>query len=498
MSLPPESRPEGARDEAIERLRLGAERIRRVQEALRPNDRRQDLDDALLAGLASPEGLGFSRAVALAPRGESGEFELIDAFGAVDAEGRDRLNERIAEENRAAEAVANQMEAIRSQGNEESPALVDRIDDLRRHSFWMAMRQARLRENPLRDRLDGLILKPNALSDSGRRRLEKILLGGPCQQLTREELRAAAAPPALVDSLDERSLWAAVRTRDGARRLFIVDRAFQDRPLDRTDELLLDWYCRQASLALENAALIAELNRRNEEFEELDALKGSFLATISHELRNPLTAISGFTRLLVRNMVGPLTEGQQRILERVLTHAERLAGVVNDLIEIAEIDAARAVNVRVAEVDALEVLMETLPKLEPRRASRSVTIEPVVDGPVARIRADREGLARIFYHLIDNAIKFSDREGRVRIEFSPSETELAIRIVDRGIGIAPERLQRIFEAFYQVDHQLTRVYEGMGIGLTLTKKLVNSTGGRLTAESEPGRGSTFTVVYPKA
>jgi signal transduction histidine kinase len=196
--------------------------------------------------------------------------------------------------------------------------------------------------------------------------------------------------------------------------------------------------------------------------------------------------------------VGILSPGQKQILDRVLAHAERLVGVVNDLIEIVEIDTGSAVNLRVVPVDPLNVLMETLPKLEPRKASKSVTIEPVVTSPVPAILADEKGLGRIFYHLIDNAVKFSNENGKVRIKFSVEERELAIHIVDQGIGIAPDRLRMIFEAFYQVDAKLARVYEGMGIGLTLTKKLVDGTGGRILAQSEFGQGSTFTLIYPKA
>jgi signal transduction histidine kinase len=112
--------------------------------------------------------------------------------------------------------------------------------------------------------------------------------------------------------------------------------------------------------------------------------------------------------------------------------------------------------------------------------------------------ADPKGLSRIFYHLIDNALKFSNEGGVVKIRFLTRADELAIQIRDYGIGIPPEKLRTIFDSFYQVDGHLARVHQGMGVGLTLTRKLVQGAGGRLEVESTPGKGSKFTLVFPKA
>lgn len=147
-------------------------------------------------------------------------------------------------------------------------------------------------------------------------------------------------------------------------------------------------------------------------------------------------------------------------------------------------------------VEPLAVLMDTLPKLEQRRRTQDVHVVPVVEEEIPRIYTDERSLGRIYYHLIDNAMKFSAEGGTVEVRFEPKGDTLAVSVCDHGVGIPQENLEHIFTEFYQVDNTLTRKHEGLGLGLAVTKMLLAATHGRIEVESEPGTGSTFTIIYP--
>ncbi|MEI6037748.1 MAG: HAMP domain-containing sensor histidine kinase, partial [Planctomycetota bacterium] len=197
---------------------------------------------------------------------------------------------------------------------------------------------------------------------------------------------------------------------------------------------------------------------------EVDRLKTNFLSIVSHELRTPLTSIIGFVRLVEEEKVGPITPPQCDLLKRVSHHAAHLQSMVNDLLEIAEVEAGGMIDVELEAVDPLAAFYNILPKIETRRGSKNITIEPVIRNTVPLIRCDSLALERIYYHLLDNAVKFIPSEGRVTVEFDRRDNELNISIVDTGIGISHENLTRIFDHFYQVDSRLERTYGGMGIG----------------------------------
>jgi signal transduction histidine kinase len=244
--------------------------------------------------------------------------------------------------------------------------------------------------------------------------------------------------------------------------------------------------------------MFADLESAYNSLRELEQLKSNFLATISHELRTPLTAINGYLQLLLGNRIGPLSAGQKEVLERIHTHGDLLTGKVNDLIEIAEIESGRGAETVIEPVDPLGAIMNALPRVESRRMHKGITVEPLVSASIPKILANPTALERIFFHLIDNAIKFSHPQGHVWIEFETVGGELHVKIVDNGIGISQNQLKKIFDSFYQVDNQLTRNYEGLGIGLTVTKKQLDTTHGRISVESQLHKGSVFTVIYPIA
>jgi signal transduction histidine kinase len=489
-------------DTAAASLLPGSEavRINFIHEALRSTFHFEDLYHVLPATLLARATLGFSRALLFRWEKDEGVFRGLGFFSAGNRQEHERLQREIAEEQASlSSAIAGIPEGPEDAAEE--TLFLHRPEEMRRSDHWRSI--GRRFEQPgdaipeLRNmtfRWDGSTIKLFSDEDTGSR--TALFKDNSCLLIHADQLERMIVPPAIRKLFTGDSLWAGIRTQKGPRLLVIVDKVYEDSEIGAIDMLHMNWFTGQAALAIENAELIADLERTNKSLHELDTLKGNFLSTISHELRTPLTAITGFAHLLATDKVGPLNQGQHDILTRILNQADRLASVINDLIEIVEIDSGSALPMSPKSVDPLTILVEVLPKLEHRRASKSAHIEPITHGAIPQILADPKGLSRIFYHLIDNALKFSKDKGTVKIRFLPRDKELAIQIRDYGIGIPPEKMRTIFDAFYQIDGHLARVHQGMGVGLTLTRKLVQGAGGRLEVESEPDKGSKFTIIFP--
>jgi signal transduction histidine kinase len=297
--------------------------------------------------------------------------------------------------------------------------------------------------------------------------------------------------------LPERFIIAPLTTSRGLRALLILDRHLEpDIPFTAQDTEDLEWFCRQASVSIENVEINSELAMAFQELKQVDLMKTNFLSIISHELRTPLTAMTGFVELVLDCRVGPVNENQRTLLSRVSKNTHHLNHLVNDLIELAEIEAAGTLDARRDPIEPLAVLLDCLPKLEQRRREKQVKVIPLVECDVPRIIGDERGLERIFFHLLDNAMKFSTDGASVEVVMRTEGDELFIDVRDHGMGIAPENIQNIFKHFYQVDNTLTRGHEGLGLGLAVTKMLVQANRGRILVSSELGHGSTFTVVFP--
>ena len=248
-----------------------------------------------------------------------------------------------------------------------------------------------------------------------------------------------------------------------------------------------------------------ELERARAQAEEANSAKNDFLSTMSHELRTPLNAISGYTDLLMMELRGPLTPEQRLDLERVRRANQHLTGLVTDVLNFARLDAGQ-VELDVGEVDLADVVMDVEALVAPQLAAKRQRFDH--DGCTSKdpasplcLRADGEKVRQILLNLMTNAIKFTDAGGRVTLTCETDETAgvIRVRLSDTGRGIPPGQLERIFEPFVQVDRQRTQdSQQGVGLGLAISRDLARVMGGELTAESELGRGSTFTLVLPAA
>ncbi|HAZ63722.1 MAG TPA: hypothetical protein DCZ72_08975 [Armatimonadetes bacterium] len=226
---------------------------------------------------------------------------------------------------------------------------------------------------------------------------------------------------------------------------------------------------------------------------QADELKSEFLSAVSHELRTPLTSIKAFASTLLRTESAKPEE--QREWLKIIDHeCDRLTSLVNDLLVISRYDTGQPIVLSWANVD-LGLLLQQIGEAYQAGAHRH-TVE-YVGPPEVHLVADGDRLRQVFSNLISNAIKYSPRGGPVQIIVEETEADVRVLVRDQGVGIRPEHLNAIFERFYQVDGGTTRRVGGAGLGLYLTRFLVESHGGAVWAESELGKGSTLVVVLPK-
>jgi len=239
----------------------------------------------------------------------------------------------------------------------------------------------------------------------------------------------------------------------------------------------------------------AGLAAANERLTELDRLKSEFLATMSHELRTPLNSIIGFTGILKAGLAGPLTEEQAKQLGMVHGSATHLLTLINDLLDLSRIEAGRIELDRRA-FDFRAVVAEVEASCRPALGAKGLAFRTEIpEGPLGLV-GDRKRCFQVLLNLASNAVKFTER-GEVRVAAALDGAWLRVTVADTGIGIRPEHLGMLFEAFRQVDGSARRVYEGTGLGLYLCKKLLGLMGGEIGVESAFGQGSRFHFSLPR-
>lgn len=227
-----------------------------------------------------------------------------------------------------------------------------------------------------------------------------------------------------------------------------------------------------------------------------DRAKSEFLAMISHELRTPLGGIIGFSELLLDERAGALTEKQKAYLRRILSSGRHLLALINDLLDLSKAEAGAMDLIR-EEVELEPFFREALDVVTARAEKGGVTLGLRLSTRRRRFCFDPVRMRQVMFNLLSNAVKFTPAGGSVTVVVRDEGDALAVDVIDTGIGIRPEALERIFLPFVQEEPAIGRRYEGTGLGLSLTKRLVELHGGRITVESAPGKGSRFTVVLPE-
>lgn len=242
---------------------------------------------------------------------------------------------------------------------------------------------------------------------------------------------------------------------------------------------------KRAAIAMDNAQLYRSALAASE-------AKSTFLATMSHELRTPLNAIIGYQSLLKEGIDGPLNKSQLAQLTRIRASADHLLGLIDEVLTFSRVEAAKEI-VRREEVALRSIIDEALTMIAPLAEVKGLTVR--AEGEDARLFTDGNKVRQILLNLLSNAVKFTDRGGVV-VRSRVGAQEVTVSIIDRGIGIAPENLERIFDPFWQVEQRSTRKAGGTGLGLSVSRSLARLIGGEISVESEFGKGSSFTLTLP--
>jgi signal transduction histidine kinase len=253
----------------------------------------------------------------------------------------------------------------------------------------------------------------------------------------------------------------------------------------------------QVAVALQNARLYVEQTATVTQLRELDRLKSSFLANMSHELRTPLNSILGFADVILEGLDGPLTENMNNDLGLIYKNGQHLLHLINDVLDMAKIESGK-MNLNIEKFNLQEIIEEVTSITSTMASEKNLAlfIEPDSDHEV-EINADKIRLRQVMINLINNAIKFTEK-GKIAIRVVREANNVLISVKDTGIGIPMELLESVFQEFTQVDTTTTRKAGGTGLGLPISRRLIQMHGGRLWAESTgiDGEGSTFYVFLP--
>jgi signal transduction histidine kinase len=243
----------------------------------------------------------------------------------------------------------------------------------------------------------------------------------------------------------------------------------------------------QAAIAIQKAQLY-------EAAQEADRLKSAFLASMSHELRTPLNSIIGFTGILLQGLVGPLNDEQRKQLGMVMNSARHLLALINDVLDISKIESGE-LDLAAEPFSVPEAIRRTAQTVGPLAERKGLPIVVEIAPEIGQMIGDQRRVEQILINLVNNAIKFTDK-GQVRIRGQVDGDTLTIQVIDTGIGIRSEDVDKLFRPFRQIDAGTARLHEGTGLGLAICDNLVSMMGGRIGVESEWGKGSTFTVTLP--
>ncbi len=300
---------------------------------------------------------------------------------------------------------------------------------------------------------------------------------------------------------DGRHVGFAKVTRDLTERRAAEKRALSDArhiALEEVARLSAEERADELSTLVEQVRQQAtELAQRTKDAEEANRVKSDFLASMSHELRTPLNAIAGYTELLELGLRGPVTDEQQRDLHRIRVSQQHLLGVINDILNFSRIEAGQ-MSYRIEDVSVPQIMESIEVLMAPVASARQINLEMVPCPDNAVVRADRAKVEQILVNLLSNAVKFTPAGGNVWLECTLRPDTAVISARDTGIGVEHDHLEPIFDPFVQVGRSLAQPAEGTGLGLAISRDLARAMNGDVTVESEPGKGSTFSLVLPRA
>ena len=331
---------------------------------------------------------------------------------------------------------------------------------------------------------DGSIVLVNAQTERlfGYRREE--LLGRSIESLVPERLRGGSLHRGdLSGTQTDTDTDLSCMRKDGTE--FSAEIRFS--PLETASGTLVTAAIRDVSQRKQLEARIQQANR----------LKSEFLANMSHELRTPLNAIIGFAELMCDGAVAVSALQQKEFLGHILTSGRHLLQLVNDILDLSKVEAGK-MDFRPEAIDVARVVGEVVTMLRTVAASKSLRVDVAIDPEVVGVILDPARLKQVLYNYLSNALKFTPEGGQVRIRVSRDTAEtIRIDVADTGPGIKPADMDRLFIEFQQLDATLTKKHAGTGLGLALTRRIVEAQGGSVGVHSTPGEGSVFHAILPR-
>ena len=226
---------------------------------------------------------------------------------------------------------------------------------------------------------------------------------------------------------------------------------------------------------------------------KLDSMRKRFVADVSHELKTPITSIMGYADTLLENEIDG--EISKKFLERISTEAQRMSRLVSDLLTLSRYDTSK-INTEKTEFDLGELVKYTFEGLDLEMKKKSQSGECFVTSDVPLVYADKNGIERVVLNILTNAIKYTPENGNIKVYVGFVYNDAYIKIIDTGIGIPKEDLDKIFERFYRVDKARTREMGGTGLGLSIAKEILDQNNGRIDIKSEPGKGTEVVIRIP--
>ncbi len=235
----------------------------------------------------------------------------------------------------------------------------------------------------------------------------------------------------------------------------------------------------------------------NQELKTLDELKTNLISNVSHELRTPLASVIGYSDLLLEGTAGPINEQQKSLLNVVMRNTKQLLSLIDNLLEFSKFQQGQA-HLNLSEFDLIATAKESIAMAQPKAKKKGIVFSEDFNSSLIMVFADQLKISQIFMNVIDNAIKFTQSAGKIAltIQLHPEKPWVQVKIKDTGIGMPKDKIDKIFERFYQVDSSSTRLYGGTGIGLAICREIINIHRGNIYAVSETGQGATFVFEFP--
>ncbi|MFA6170422.1 MAG: HAMP domain-containing sensor histidine kinase [Candidatus Margulisiibacteriota bacterium] len=317
--------------------------------------------------------------------------------------------------------------------------------------------------------------------------IEKSILDSRASQVQSENARKALMN--IAGDLENAKKDLEKRVRERTAELEEAKTGLESKIKERTGELENS---RKAILHM-----MKDLKEDIKKMREVDSMKTEFLSMISHELRTPLTLIKGYVALLQAGKIGPLSPEQNKTIEIVARQSDHLHSMIDSILDISRLEIGKPIPLNRAPMSFKSAVEKTIEALKIQAKEKNIEIISNISDFLPTIVGDEIKIKRVLTNLLGNAMKFTPEDGKIFVNAFISDSEVKVEVVDNGIGISRENLAKIFEKFFQVDSSITRNAGGMGMGLAISKELIELHGGKITADSEGlGKGTKVTFTLP--